>query len=414
MTTTVSHIDTTSSTGLGIYINQSIGPVTTNASNSQPATITPAPGPQFGDWASLTGAEATCQDSWNEYWSSLEAFQMGGVSGTETLTHTAVSSVIYQGYAESTSATLTSYATETGENVASSPITFKFIYIDYPLSTYTSLWIHQTKTTLYASAPRPSPTPPLCPAPIDSSACSHAWSQYNSLLDPASTTPFWWETDFWWLTETTLLPSSTTPLTTSPPPPPCYDPPINSSYCSTLRSIYYAEIHDEYRASYGYNPGISLARGCTLGCGGCTITVSSFQILYWGTQSSNVTGSTSVTVVINDSMTLTSPQVYVSFTQLSGYNSCRRIGSSFENGIIPIDTDSLSEIRVAQQSGDNWPTIFESTGWPVTVLWTTPLPFSKFLEYQRSNVTMFHLSLPPEIKGLDGSWHDCEEIYYGM
>jgi len=157
---------------------------------------------------------------------------------------------------------------------------------------------------------------------------------------------------------------------------------------------------------------VSLAPGCTLGCGKCTLAASRFQILYWGTQPPGTAATTPVTAVIDD-MTLTSPQVYLSFTKLWAADGCSYVGTTIRSGIVPIQTDGLSRVGVVNGDPLSGTGQLNPSGGG-HYLYTTAFPFSQFLQWQASNTTAFHLSLPPELRTLESEWNNCDQITIGM
>ena len=404
--------------GLGQYVAAGLGSASATSSNQDP-TITPGPTLKVANQANLTKPDSDCQDSWNSYWSSLEAFQMGGVSGSNTFTFNISTPSREVVYAETTSQEVheeyfTSYILNPSQSsvyssLESIPSEWRstlsysvstYTYSVYPLTTFTSNVEITTITTAYATAPAPSPTQPTCSPPINSADCASSWSDYSSSLGEMT----------WWLSRDYFTPTRPI-LTTTPAPPACYNPPINTSSCSTLRNDFNQVLANQLE-NIAYNPGVSLAPGCTLGCGKCSLAASSFQILYWGTQSSNITATTPVTAVVDD-MTLTSPQVYLSFTKLWATDSCSDIGTTIQSGIVPIETDGLSRVGVINGLPLSGTGQLNPTGGG-HYIYTTAFPFSQFLQWQASNTTAFHLSLPPELRTLESEWNDCDQITIGM
>ena len=358
-----------------------------SASNNISATVTPAPSTKTGNRTSLTCADAVCQESWNTYWSLLGEYSMGGVYGVKSSTST-VKTARVTGYLEDETGYITEVSTEPG---------------------------YLTWTTLYTSSAMSSPTPPSCSPPIDASACASSWLQYTSSLGQS----VWWAAPGAAGDNAFGNPLPVVPTLTVTPPE-CYNPPVNSSYCSYLASEYRLYVSEGPDNEGVFNPGNSLAPGCTLGCGSCTLSALSFQLLYWGTQASNITSSVPVTVVISDSTTLTSPQVYLSFAQLWASNTCGQVGNTITNGIVAINTTSLSYVVQYGPSFIITPEAkrdlsVRSVNALIPIGPTNmPLPFSEFLSWQAENSTSFQLSVPPEIQALERDWSGCGGWAFGM
>jgi len=261
----------------------------------------------------------------------------------------------------------------------------------------------------YSSDPvGPSPTPPPCSAPIDADACRSLWSAWSSTVgacydwQPCAYNTY--QPEDWNLTATPTL-------TASLPTPNCYQLPVNESYCGELRKEYLAPLLGGY---YGVDttPEDILAPGCTLGCGQCTLTAQTFQILYWSSQASNNTrpATAPATVVVDGSMTLTSPQVYLSFNNAGATDYCSAHPETIQNGIVAINSDALAGYGQLDLAGTLgvFPTAINH------YLYATPLPWSQFLSYQILNISTFALSIPQEVKTLNAAWGSCVAQGYGM
>ena len=412
--TSSSEGDVICSSGIDRYVTSCI-------SSSQEATITTPSKSSAQNHTGLSGSVATCQESWNSYWSSLDAFLVGGVLGITTSWFPIYTQTFPD--VETTSGTWTTYSVSTSFSLnpsqeslfeESSLTTPGIWHTSFPVATVFTDWttlspygvsweseLQYSATTIFATAPAPSPTMPECSPPTDSAACSSLWVDYSISL---GVDPFWWNVPPA-LTTSTSLPSPM-PLT-----PACFNPQVNASFCADLREDFYAW-PDMGGRMPGYNAAVSLAPGCTLGCLGCTLAAESFRILYWPTQSTNNTATTPMTVVIDDKTTLTSPQVYISFKNLGAYDSCSAIGTTIRSGIVPINSNNLEQVVDIDDWNDPEYDL-NPTRLDAMIYWG-PLPFSDLIGFQAKNITAFHLSIPAELMTLQPQWSGCYPYPVGM
>lgn len=149
----------------------------------------------------------------------------------------------------------------------------------------------------------------------------------------------------------------------------------------------------------------SLAPGCTLGCGKCTLTGGSAELLYWPSTSngSNITitgtgvGTPATTTL--DGYTLTSPTLYLSFNNIWASNWCNSVGSNYTNEIVPVATNHLSILELADLQA---------------ILTPAPFDVSSWSELESSGISSYLLSIPPEIDGIDPAWSNCVGLSAGV
>ncbi|GAB7341195.1 hypothetical protein MBLNU457_7483t3 [Dothideomycetes sp. NU457] len=448
-TTTSSSSDVASSPGIGAYIAQGLGLsssgstsgqlsisalkpsfTSSNGSSSQSATITPAVGLiTTGNQTNFTGDAGVCQNSWNTYWSLLGDYQTRGVTAITRSTTTTTFTASYGSFSTITASPTSTIFVETtlySLNSAQESSAADLGYVPWAwgwdselsFTKTTSKAITEYKvtafpitgtTTLYnvtysSESVGPAPTPPPCAPAIDADKCISLWSTWSSKVG----TCYSWQTCGRGPYEAAGDPYTTT---ASLPPPNCYRPPVNSSYCSTLRSLYLGPLLGGYY-DVSTAPTQTLAPGCTLGCGRCTLTAQTFQILYWPTQTANNSrpASRPATAVVDGSVTLTSPQVYLSFKDVGATDYCTALPETIRSGIVAINSDALAgygQVDLPSSMGIN----------PTTVnhyLYATALPWSQFLSYQLNNIPTFHLSIPKEVETLRTGWGSCVPQGFGV
>lgn len=324
----------------------------------------------------ITGAAAVCQSSWDNYWTTLGWYENPWYLLTETTTYT---------------------TTGTGFNNANSPV-----------ETYTTSGVLTEQSQVSRSVS--SPTTPSCSEPAGLASCASAWSTWTAACYPFC--DYSWRVGIDTILDEGGGMGTPTPPTSTAPTPNCPQPLVTGSACTGLQSEYVWPLgQGEPGISTGgtdFESQFSLAPGCTLGCGSCSLAAGSVGILYWTSASKNIsvnatmpmTAAPITSIAVVDGTTLTSPQVYLSYVNVSASNWCSGIGSNHSIGIVPINTDNLSIMMLDD----------EAIGGLLT---PEPLPFSSFLWMQSMSYTVFYLSIPPELRSIDGAWNDCGQISIG-
>jgi len=292
---------------------------------------------------------------------------------------------------------------------------------DMACSRTTKVWSTTSATaTLYGSQYAPSPTEPLCLPPIASYQCSSSWYAWSSFV---GTTTRWCERNGFWE-------AITTPPhpTTTPPPPLCPESPVNSLECGSLVSKWWEPYADDAQSWQPFDPKISLAPGCTLGCGRCFITGMTFELHYWpSTQAPNVSHphTQPFYAIVDKSTTLTYPQVCLSYRDVYARDLCDFKGTTLRSGIIPINKDNLTTMllngdveRVGGAVVTALPPIGDvpegNIGLEYFKVQEQSLLWSDFLWSQAHGFTNFNLVFPSEIETLEPAWASCGRASAGV
>lgn len=137
--------------------------------------------------------------------------------------------------------------------------------------------------------------------------------------------------------------------------------------------------------------------GCTVGCQSCKISGSNVKLLFWpaattkshnGSLASVGSGPPPITAVAYGT-TLTSPTVYISFDRLHASNSCRVIGQTLQNIIVPItNSATLSSLY----GWDRYWGLQQTAPFNFTDLYIDPVPDSMHLSKPATMRLFSHIS----------------------
>lgn len=348
----------------------------------------------------LSGPGDTCQTSWNRYWSDLGVYQMGYATLTPEILTTAIkpASTYIEVPTETDPATTETY-TETlviGNIIRTITRDIQTLFSEVK-TTATQTFV--TTSTEYGITSMPSPSTPPCSPPINSAACSASWNAWSSSVGCYEP---WWSPWGNYCSVTTDQPS-------------CQQAPIDASECEFSRSSYLIPSIGFGLSISGYDPHLSIATGCALGCWTCQVSAATVQVLYWPSAhaTTQVPGNISTIppalYTIIDSTTLTSPTVYLAYTNIQARDFCTTIGPSYASGIVAIDENDLT---VIYDVGSNITRESEPGAGPY--LTSTTLAFADLVKMQTLNSTHFFLSLPPQITNVDPAWASADCHGYSL